>query len=476
VFPLVIVLGSTVLAGSLIAIAGARCAPYVALGILGLGFTVVVLTKPQLALLVTTISLVNLQTAEVAGDSELTYVSIETLLTVSIIVAGLAKLAMDRVDIRQYRPVVYYAVFLIAVLPTILVSPAPVLFIKLWLRYLSYWVLFLLVAESFHTQRWMEKLIAAILASAAIPVLVGLGQSLGESLGMRTYAGGLRLARIHGLTGGPWAYAYYLLIVTVVGTVFGLYYYRGRARAYWLLVSVGATYCIALSYIRGAWLALTVCLVALGLLWDRRLFVVAAVASVFLLAAAPQSSAVLADLADPTSSAFSRLQLWDYAWETFLRSPLLGHGLRSFGYYYATDYPWGQPGHVMMRPHNELLGFLVDTGVLGTAVFLVVLGSILRTSRQILTSAENQFFKTVALAWLGVFVAMISGALIDNVFSLPSVAVYFWILSGAVLAAQKGAAVPGALLADHEVPSDQPAAERMDPGRNWPDQFVAPIA
>ena len=57
-----------------------------------------------------------------------------------------------------------------------------------------------------------------------------------------------------------------------------------------------------------------------------------------------------------------------------------------------------------------------------------------RLAWRIYRSARDQDLRLVALAFLIGFAGLLVGAIADNVFSQPSVAVYFWIMAGLIMA------------------------------------------
>jgi len=69
-----------------------------------------------------------------------------------------------------------------------------------------------------------------------------------------------------------------------------------------------------------------------------------------------------------------RLELWKAAWQLFLQHPLIGWGLGTFGEAYQSA---GLPlGTGALFAHNLFLQLLVETGVLGTVLFVIALGSL----------------------------------------------------------------------------------------------------
>ena len=75
-----------------------------------------------------------------------------------------------------------------------------------------------------------------------------------------------------------------------------------------------------------------------------------------------------------TLASFSmRVDLWHAAWQLFLQHPLIGWGLGTFGEaYQAASLPLGTGA---LFAHNLLLQLLVETGLLGTSLAVLAMGS-----------------------------------------------------------------------------------------------------
>jgi len=128
---------------------------------------------------------------------------------------------------------------------------------------------------------------------------------------------------------------------------------------------------IILSFSRGGYLALAA--VALGLAIShprRRLLVPAALVAAVLIALVPPVRRRIGhelNLADPHNSLQGRVQLWGATLRMLRAHPILGTGLSSFQRSinaYRGDYTEN-----LIYPHNILLNFWTETGLLGVAAF-----------------------------------------------------------------------------------------------------------
>jgi hypothetical protein len=85
-------------------------------------------------------------------------------------------------------------------------------------------------------------------------------------------------------------------------------------------------------------------------------------------------------ITDPnTPSTQSRLEIWQVAWQAFKEHPLTGIGANRFGLYYLEHRPPNALEPAAPHAHNLFLNLLAETGLLGTAAFLILWGAIVRT-------------------------------------------------------------------------------------------------
>jgi len=121
---------------------------------------------------------------------------------------------------------------------------------------------------------------------------------------------------------------------------------------------------------------------------------------------------------DPISISVRVLEIKSIISQVLVRYPLLGKGLGG-EYYTATNVPegieWGMKHYV----HNNYFEFLVRTGILGLAIFLVVAFKYFRDAVKIYLRSENSFHQGVVLGCLGIFVSSCIMALSASILYSP---------------------------------------------------------
>lgn len=92
---------------------------------------------------------------------------------------------------------------------------------------------------------------------------------------------------------------------------------------------------------------------------------------------------------DEFSAMSGRNLLWDAAWITFQEHPLTGIGFGSFEKWYATFYATNRGAAYLT--HNIYYGMLAETGIVGTALFIVLFAwGLVSTARALLLSRRAE--------------------------------------------------------------------------------------
>ncbi|HSN78053.1 MAG TPA: O-antigen ligase family protein [Anaerolineae bacterium] len=451
-----------------------------ALALAGMGLALLwlglVVAKPEVALLLYTLLAVNLNSINLPLPLGGVRVSPDIVLVSLLIVGVLLRLLATRrppVSLPISAP---YLVFLAVPIITLLWSPTVVESVRGIFRFVGYFALMWLIVDTIRTKAQVRHMVVAIILSTIIPIVSGFYQAVTGS-GQFIWAGAA-FNRIYGFAGGPFTLAFYLVMVMPLVLIVFLAqrddeqaepgvrlgqeivnqpgaadlssadsWRFNRLGLGLLLGLIGAA--LLLTFIRGAWIALVVSLLALGamrgsLRFRQLVFTIPAAAGVVLLTFTPALER-LQQVADPTSTLFGRVEVWRLALDWLLASPLnllAGVGMKAFEYYYillagptTAGLYWRRESFLIgNRPHNELLGFLLDVGVIGTIALLAVLYILARLAVRIYRHSQDHELRLVALAFLIGFVGLVVGAMGDNVFSQPSVTVYFWIMAGLVMA------------------------------------------
>lgn len=213
-----------------------------------------------------------------------------------------------------------------------------------------------------------------------------------------------------------------------------------RFRAAWGVFVAVASLSVLLTFSRGGWVALAV--VAVGLILSlrrRRLWLGALAAGMLLFLLVPGvAPRIQADLTfGPNQTLDGRTPLWDASLRMLAHRPIFGAGISGFFDRMKTDA--GDYPNILTFPHNIVLNFWSETGLLGvvafTAVFVVVVMVCWRGWRSGVAD-----WRPVHLGVLLAMTAILVHGLVDVPYFKNDLAFEFWLLVGLTLAGRSVAA------------------------------------
>lgn len=185
---------------------------------------------------------------------------------------------------------------------------------------------------------------------------------------------------------------------------------------------------------RGAYLAVLVSVLVLGLLKDRKLLVVLGIFLFTWQAVVPLAVRERVMMTENSSgqlesSAQERVDLWSDAEKSILADPIFGDG-------YGT-YQYGQHVANLENPHNLYVQILVETGGIGLIIALVLIGQMFAAGWRLYRRAEDPLYRGLGL---GLFVAMCC-CVVSNSFgdrwTYLEITGMLWVLVGATVRANQ---------------------------------------
>jgi putative inorganic carbon (hco3(-)) transporter len=204
-----------------------------------------------------------------------------------------------------------------------------------------------------------------------------------------------------------------------------------------LLVAVPS---MILSFSRGGYLAMAAVAVGLALSHRRRIWLLAGtVAAGALLALIPPIfHRISVEFQNVGGTTFfgraGRLELWSATLQMLRHYPIFGAGLSGFADRLAPYWNANHPER-FIDPHNIVLNFWVETGVLGAIAFGWLLVIAFRASWQGWKSGETDW-RPIFLGVLLALVAIVVHGLVDVPYFKNDLSLEFWVLAGLVAAGQ----------------------------------------
>jgi O-antigen ligase len=232
-------------------------------------------------------------------------------------------------------------------------------------------------------------------------------------------------------------------LIAVAGSLF----LHGTGRA--VRLGSGAFLLVAgpamlLSFSRGGYLAMAAVAIGLALSHRRRLWLLAGtvVAGAVLALIPPIFHRISVEFQNVGGTTFfgraGRIELWKATLEMLRHNPIFGAGLSGFAErvapYWNADHP-----ERFIDPHNIVLNFWVETGVLGAIAFAWLLVTGFRVSWHGWKTSEASW-RPIFLGVLLALVAIVIHGLVDVPYFKNDLSLEFWALLGLVLAGQRWAA------------------------------------
>jgi len=341
------------------------------------------------------------------------------------------------------------ALLLVAGLIAVAVSPDHRAGLGLYRAYLVEPILFFFVLTTVVRRADTAHLVVGGLALGGL--VAGLANSAVVLRAERAHTLNLAIAPPVVIYNTPNAVALYLVPLVAVAAAVALHAGRPRLR----LAAVGfvalAGLAVLLSFSRGGYAALAVVAVGLALSHPRRWWLLGGLAAAALvLTRLPLVATRLAhelNATDPNNSLVSRFKLWQATLRMLRDHPVTGSGLSGFARSIG-PYRGGIYQEDLIYPHNVLLNFWTETGLLGLAAFAWLLVQAVRTG--------VRGWRRCAAEWrplqLGVVLAMVA-ILVHGMVDVPywknDLSLEFWVLLGVAaagvlhgLAAGQGAEQP----------------------------------
>ena len=343
------------------------------------------------------------------------------LLTTGMIVVGLEHALRNRryiLDLPLAKPM--FAVLAISGL-TIVIAPAPQLALEHWMRWLSTVLLFLIIVDRVRDERERGKFLGALMLSALVPVLLGLYQFVSGEGNQATE----NYNRVFGSFVHPSPFGIYLLTLLPVTAVLCFHKGPGWSKLGLAVLAVAMGMCAVLTFTRIVWLGAIVIVLVLGSARSRLTLFALPVLVIAVFTLLPSVQDRFQGATETTgydSTGAWRVKHWDEQLAQTTPTTLpLGAGLG------AVEYVLGN------QAHNDYLRIWVELGLVGSAAYLWLWGSLIKGAITNLRGAKTSLDRYLILAFLAMFGGRLVMSLTDNLLIQPVLEWYFWGLAAVAL-------------------------------------------
>lgn len=190
--------------------------------------------------------------------------------------------------------------------------------------------------------------------------------------------------------------------------------------------------CLVFTGSRGAWLAFAGAIGIIGIIFDRRILIAGVIAAAVAVLFVPAVSNRITYLFSPEYMAKSqqsgRISRWFEAYDQMRNNPVFGAGMGHFG------------GAVAKREFNTIyvdnyyMKTLAEMGLLGLSLFLWLIGKTIKNSYGSMKTLSNTSYKFMAVGMFGGILAIVLHNAVENIFEIPYLNIYFWLVTGLLAA------------------------------------------
>lgn len=222
-----------------------------------------------------------------------------------------------------------------------------------------------------------------------------------------------------------------LLIAPIVALFIGLLarvkFFTAKTFWWGIMIIFLGIFSILTSVSQGAWLGLGLALVFLSFFlfsWKKiLLFWLVLIIIIMVLPPTRDYLIPLVTLNDVSGDV--RKVMWQGTYNLLKDRPLLGSGLAGFPHYYE-QYRLIKHTELLLYPHNIILNFWVELGLLGLIVFMALIINFFRQGYQILKTKNVELNWVIAI--MTAMVCLIGHGLVDVPYFKNDLSILFWLL------------------------------------------------
>jgi O-antigen ligase len=207
---------------------------------------------------------------------------------------------------------------------------------------------------------------------------------------------------------------------------------RKAMQAGLLIFAVTCVYCLMLSFSRGGYLGFLVGLLFLGVVYERKLLILLLGLVLTWQALVPTAvtERIFMTYEDGQidSSAGQRVTMWEDALGLIQQRPVIGSGFDTYEFMGRVD--------EFRDTHNLYLKLLVEMGVIGLVVFLMLMWKSLGIGYRLFRTADDSLFRGIGLGLAAVIVCTLVVNLFGDRWMYLQVTGYTWVILGLAARAQ----------------------------------------
>ncbi|NLW02579.1 MAG: hypothetical protein GX027_04855 [Clostridiaceae bacterium] len=247
-------------------------------------------------------------------------------------------------------------------------------------------------------------------------------------------AEGVRSVRVFSVVGSPNILGSLMVLIIPIALAQVLQNRTARKpKAFYLILLASMAICLVLTLSRGAWLGMAVAFILFSIAWNPKWMACMAFAGgmVFLVPSVQRRISYMLSPRYITSSVTGgRLFRYKTGWEMFMNNMWTGVGQGHFGGAVAMNNRDLFPNSFYMDSY--WLKTAVEMGILGLAAWFVVICALLVWSVRAIRTTMDRDARLVIIGGFSGMMGVLVHNLFENVFEVPYMAVYFWMVAAIV--------------------------------------------
>jgi O-antigen ligase len=291
------------------------------------------------------------------------------------------------------------------------------------LRYIEYFLLFILVVNHIHSRKQIKFFLTSFFVTCALVSIYGIVQ----------IPQGIRVsAPFEGETGEPNTFGGYLLFILCIAL--GIFLknvpQRTKISLFSLLALIFFPFLYTLS--RASYVAIIFSFLVFVIMSKRKLVLITTMTAIAVLIIVIRPEAVVSrveytfqerqsNLArifnvylDPSASA--RIYSWQDSFEAWKEKPILGRGISGHGFI-----------------DGEYIRTIPEIGAIGLLAFLWLLWSIFKHSIIVYKKMDEELYKGLVLGFIAGFIGLVFHAVTANTFTMIRIMEPFWFVTGIIM-------------------------------------------
>lgn len=304
-----------------------------------------------------------------------------------------------------------------------------------FIRLLSIYLIYATAFVQINSKEKFKRLIKAIIFSTILPVAVALYQFFNQT-GLTVPFEGVA-NRIFGTFAHPNLFAYFLVLPVTLIIINSTFKKENFYKDFfYYIIGLLGLIALTLTYTRGAWLALIIVLIAIGVYRFKKILIIGIITVIMIYVfIEPIYIRINNTFTDKYSSINWRINYWQEVYGDALTKPIFGHGAGSAENFYLAK--WGDKFAEEAAIHNDYVKLFFENGLIGLGLYLSIIITLLILLYKKFKSAVTNGDKIISLSIISLSLAIFALSSADNILRDTALMWSYWAYLGGIFGYKK---------------------------------------